>query len=248
MKSKLSNGRLKHYLIIFSVILFLGYGKLFFANAYEVIPLEHGGELSGRILITGQPRLTPPHRVKIDANYCGPEIENESNKVNDEKQDLANTVVSLEGITRGKKHLPTTIPLEMIKCQFRPHIFTGVIGNTYGLFNRDPLLHNVHLRSGDDTIFSIALYPNGKKIVKPLTQPGVINVKCEIHSFMSATMVIFDDPYFNVTNQNGEYTISDIPAGNYIVRIRHEGILASEKEVTINAATQTNLSVKLSFP
>ncbi|MFI5305036.1 MAG: carboxypeptidase regulatory-like domain-containing protein [Nitrospiria bacterium] len=245
---KLFARRTKRYLIIYSVILFLGHGKLFSANAYQVIPIEHGGELSGKILITGQPRSTPPHQAKSDANYCGPEIEYESNKVNVENLGLANTVVSLEGISRGKKHLPSTIPLEMIKCQFRPNIFTGVVGDNYGLFNRDPLLHNVHLRSGDTTIFNIALYPNGKKIVKPLTQPGVINVKCEIHPFMSATMVIFDHPYFTVTNQNGEYTISDIPAGKYMVRIWHEGISTSEKEVTINAATQTNLSVELSFP
>jgi len=245
---KLPAGRIKRHLIIYSVILLLGHGKLFSAKAYQVIPLEHGGELSGRILITGHPRSTPPRQAKSDAYYCGREIENESNKVSVENQELANTVVSLEGITRGKKHLPSTSPLEMIKCQFRPHTFTGVVGDTYGLFNRDPLLHHVHLRSGETTIFNIALYPNGKKIVKPLTQPGVINVKCKIHPFMSTTMVIFDHPYFGVTNQNGEYTISDIPAGMHIVRIWHEGISLSEKEVTINAATQTSLSVELSFP
>jgi polysaccharide lyase family 4-like protein len=54
----------------------------------------------------------------------------------------------------------------------------------------------------------------------------------------------YDHPYFTFTNQNGEYTISDIPAGKYIVRIWHEGISVSEKEVTINAAIQTNLSVE----
>ncbi|MFI5305075.1 MAG: carboxypeptidase regulatory-like domain-containing protein [Nitrospiria bacterium] len=247
MKNTSSENR-KLFLMINSIILIWGLGCLASAGAYEAISVEHGGELVGKILFKGNRPPKTLHQVKSNADYCGSEIEDDPYKVHLENRGLANVVISLEGISKGKIHVPSIIPLEMVKCRYSPRIFTGVVGDSFGLLNQDPILHNSHLRIEDATLLNIALYPNGKKIVKPLTQSGTIQVKCEIHPFMSATMVIFDHPYFAVTNQNGDYTISDIPAGNYKVKIWHEGVPVIEKEVTIHPAMKTNLSVELSLP
>lgn len=244
----ISGGNRILFLITKLFILFIGFGFVSFANAYDTIPVEHGGELFGTVLFKGDPHAKTLYQVKNDADYCGSEIEDNTYEVNLKNQGLANVVISLEGINQGKRHDPSTIPIEMIKCRYSPHILPGVVGDSYGLLNKDPILHNAHFRIEDATLLNVALFPNGRKIVKPSTQPVIINVKCEIHPFMSATMVIFDHPYFAITNQMGEFKISDIPAGNYKVKIWHEAIPISEKEVTINSAMKSNLSVDLSLP
>ncbi|MBI3604429.1 MAG: carboxypeptidase regulatory-like domain-containing protein [Nitrospirae bacterium] len=217
------------------------------AQAYEGIVVAKGGELAGNIKAKGAAPENEVHKVIHNPEYCGDSISEETYLVNPENNGLQNTVVSLEGITKGKKHDPATLVLENLKCRFVPHVLAGMAGDSYEIRNGDPILHNTHLRLEGTTILNVAMPENGKNIKKPLTQSGTIGIKCDAHPFMTGALWVFDHPYFAVTDKNGEFKISDIPPGTYKVTIWHEGVPIKEKEVTIAPGGKTNLSADLSL-
>ncbi len=216
-------------------------------QAYEGGVVAKGGELAGSIKAKGEAPQNEVHKVMHNSEYCGDSISEDTYLVNPGNNGLQNVVISLEGITKGKKHDPATLILENLKCRFVPHILAGMAGDSYEIRNGDPVLHNTHLRFEGTTILNVAMPENGKNIKKPLTQTGMILAKCDAHPFMNGAIWVFDHPYFAVTDKNGEFKISDIPPGTYKVKIWHQGSLVKEKEVTITPGGKTNLSADLSF-
>ena len=226
-----------------SLVLFLGKSPASFA--YEGVPVDKGGELSGTIKFKGEPPVNPAHKVLHNPEYCGESVTDETFLINSENRGIQNVVLSIEDIDRGKKHTPETVVLENHKCHFVPHILTGMVGDSYEIKNSDPVLHNTHLRFEGATVLNVAMPPNGKNIIKPLTQAGVINAKCDAHTFMTGAIVVTKNPYFSVTDKNGGYQISDIPPGHYKLKIWHEGLPVKEKEISIKPNEKVNLSMEV---
>ena len=47
-------------------------------------------------------------------------------------------------------------------------------------------------------------------------------VACSIHPWMNAWLVVRDNPYFAVSNQDGDLEIKNLPAGEWTVQFWHE--------------------------
>jgi hypothetical protein len=54
-------------------------------------------------------------------------------------------------------------------------------------------------------------------------RPGVVRVFCDIHSHMSAFVLVFNHPFFNVTNPDGRFELPSVPPGTYTVVGWYEG-------------------------
>ena len=218
------------------------------AIAYDVIPVEDGGELSGTIKLRGELPQIMPLKVDRDPAYCGTTVPDNSLIINPANKGIENVVVSLEGIHQGKKHAPEILVLENTKCHFEPHILAGVVEDLLEIKNSDPVMHNTHLRlEGEGTILNMALPPGINPIRKSLTTAGMINANCDAHRFMKARILVFDHPYFSVTGKNGEFKISNIPPGHYKIKVWHEMLPVKEQEVTIAANGKTDLSLELNL-
>lgn len=231
--------------LMIGLSLALFFGKTPAAVAYEEITVEKGGELSGTIKLKGEAPGLRPHKVTHNSEFCGSTVDDETYLINSANKGLQNVVVSFEEIARGKKHDPGTIVLENTRCRFVPHILAGMEGDSYEIKNSDPVLHNTHLRFNGATILNVAMPAGGRNIKKPLTNAGLINAKCDAHTFMTATILVAKNPYFAITDKDGAYKIADIPAGRYKVKIWHEDMPVKEKEVTIKPNENVNLSMEL---
>ena len=55
-------------------------------------------------------------------------------------------------------------------------------------------------------------------------RPGIVRVFCEIHSHMSAVVRIFDHRWFTVPNEDGTYTIDDVPPGDHTLVVFREPV------------------------
>ena len=49
-------------------------------------------------------------------------------------------------------------------------------------------------------------------------QPGVVKIYCEIHKHMRSLLVVLDTPWFTETDTNGNFTLTDVPPGDYRLR------------------------------
>ena len=52
-------------------------------------------------------------------------------------------------------------------------------------------------------------------------RPGVVRVFCDIHSHMSATVMVFNHPWFAVPDEQGRFTLADVPPGDREVTAWH---------------------------
>lgn len=213
--------------------------------AYDVIPVHLGGELIGTIKFKGEPPANPSNQVVNNPDFCGSSVQEETFLVNPENRGLENVVISIEDIQHGKKPLFSSVVIENRHCHFVPHVQGAMVGDSYEIRNSDPVLHNTHLHLEGSTLMNIAMPPGGKNVKKSILQAGIINVKCDAHKFMQGWIPVMDNPYFAVTDKEGNYRISGIPPGKYKIKVWHEGLPGTEKEETIFPDKKTELSLDL---
>lgn len=235
------------WLILIFLFILGSFGERLNLYAYTDIPVEKGGELSGTIIFGGESPMNQSAKVIVNPEYCGEIMNEETYLVNPQNKGLENVVISIEGIEKGKRADDQFIFLENSKCRFEPHVQAGMVGNSYEVRNLDPVMHNTHLRQNGQTIFNVAMPPNGRAIKKLLSEAGIVKVTCDAHAFMKGTIYVAENPYFSVTDRDGKYTISNIPPGKYRVRIWHEALPPQEKEVVIPPQRKINLSLEFSL-
>src|SRR5262249_753929 len=81
--------------------------------------------------------------------------------------------------------------------------------------------------------FDLGRYPQGKSKPVHFDTPGIVRVFCEIHSHMSAFILVFSHPYFATTDPEGSYHIDHVPAGAYTVAAWYEGALRETRSVVV---------------
>ena len=106
---------------------------------------------------------------------------------------------------------------------FMPHVLAGTVGTKVSFPNRDPFFHNA-FSNYDGQIFDIGLHGPGTTKELILRRPGVVRVFCNIHPNMSAVIVVLETPYFAVSDAAGNFTLSDVPNGDYYVKVFHERV------------------------
>src|SRR5712692_1381132 len=62
---------------------------------------------------------------------------------------------------------------------------------------------------------------------------------------MQGNVIVVDNPYYAVTDENGKFSIADLPPGKYQVKIWHEYVGELSREVTVTAKTETALDADL---
>jgi plastocyanin len=104
---------------------------------------------------------------------------------------------------------------------FEPHLLVVTRGSTVDFPNHDPWFHNVFsLFNGKR--FDLGLYEAGTSRTVHFDREGVSFIFCNIHPEMSAVVVVLGSPYFATTNKQGDFTIPDVPAGRYTLRVWNE--------------------------
>ncbi len=134
------------------------------------------------------------------------------------------------------------LTLDQVNLTFVPHVLPLLVGTTVAFPNRDEVRHNV-FSSSRARRFNLGTYSRG--VVKYVTfdQPGEVALLCNVHSEMSAYVVVVETPYFAVTEKDGSYTIKNVPPGNYVLKIWHESLKPQSKEIQV----PTSGSVEVDF-
>jgi plastocyanin len=107
--------------------------------------------------------------------------------------------------------------------RFVPHVLAIVAGTWVDFPNNDRTYHNVFsLSKGNE--FNLGRYASGRSRAFRFERPGVVRVFCEIHSHMSAFILVFAHRFFAVTDDDGRYRIDGIPPGTYTLAVWNETV------------------------
>lgn len=104
---------------------------------------------------------------------------------------------------------------------FQPHLLAIPAGTTVDFPNFDPIFHNA-FSNYNGQIFDIGLYPPSSSRSVTFSREGVVRVFCNIHSTMSAVIVVLRSPHFAETSAGGDFQIGRVPDGSYRLRFYHE--------------------------
>lgn len=212
-----------------------------------------GGEITGTVILKGTPpkekEITP---LKEDAN-CGKlhaEMPTTHFYVTDSKGELADVVVSLEGVS-GKSTGASAPPAELDQkgCEYVPQILAVQTDQKIVIKNSDPVLHNVHdlPNVAGNKEQNMAQMPGGADLTFSFSKPeDFLKFKCDVHPWMFAWVSVFDHPYFAVSGKDGTFKIGNVPPGKYKIRAMHRkaGSVTQEVEVTDAAPAKVDFTLE----
>jgi plastocyanin len=115
---------------------------------------------------------------------------------------------------------------------FVPHVLAVTAGTLVDFPNGDATYHNVFSLSRAAS-FDLGRYARGRSKSVRFDRPGIVRVFCDIHSHMSAFVLVFNHDYYASTAPDGTYRINDVPPGDYTVAAWNEVLAPTSRPVTI---------------
>jgi plastocyanin len=198
---------------------------------------EPPGSIEGHVSLTTRMRGVPigtnayaPRRITHQAPPTVPE--------------MRSVVVYLKDVPFTAALPATRTQIKQTEESFSPRVAAVTKGSTVDFPNFDPYFHNVFSLSGAGT-FDLGRYPEGQSRSRQFTRPGLVKVYCHIHSQMSATILVLDHPYFAIPDEGGQFTIPQVPAGEYTLVGWHERVGEQTSRITVTSARSTRVSVSL---
>jgi len=165
------------------------------------------------------------------------------------QNEFVNVVVSVEDIELSDAELGTLrssreIPvIDQKDMTFRPHVLPIVIGTTVDFPNSDPLFHNVY-SNNEPKRFDLGMYPKGQSKQIAFEEPGIVELRCKVHSEMQAFILIKKNPYFAVVERDGTFRIENVPPGSHTIEFWHPKAESIAQEVAVEAGSTAELSVQ----
>jgi len=105
--------------------------------------------------------------------------------------------------------------------EFIPHVLAVTVGTVVDFPNDDTKFHNVFSLSRVKT-FDLGRYPVGHSKSVQFDKAGIVPISCDIHTHMSAYVLVFNHPYFAVADDDGRYAIANVPPGSYTLKVWSE--------------------------
>lgn len=160
-----------------------------------------------------------------------------SNEVEVKDGKLKNVLVRITKGLEGKSYtdVPTEpVFLDQIGCLYEPRVIATRVGQKVEFINSDALFHNVRSLTQSNEIFNVSMPNKNDRFTKVFEKPELfVQTKCSVHPWMSAYIAVVEHPFFSVTNSSGEFSIKNLPPGNYTLEIWHEIFGAQTKDLTV---------------
>lgn len=160
-------------------------------------------------------------------------------------QRLSNAVIHIERAEGTFQPPQETAIMDQRSLTFVPHVLPILVGTTVDFLNSDGVLHNLHAFVRGATLFNIALPKYLKKKSVVFHQEGSVLLLCDVHHEMSAYILVLQNPYFVLTNEEGTFTIKDVPPGRYTVKTWHENLKPQSQEVELTEGQTATIHFKL---
>ena len=93
--------------------------------------------------------------------------------------------------------------------------------------------------------FDLGRYPQGESKEVVFDKPGIIEVGCEVHEFMSGIILVSENPYHAVVSEDGTFTIEGVPPGDYTLTVWHVEHRPLERSVTVTDGGTARIEVEL---
>ncbi|MBC8025552.1 MAG: methylamine utilization protein [Steroidobacteraceae bacterium] len=158
---------------------------------------------------------------------------------------LAGAVMTLEA---QAPTLPPIAPLQAVMDQidlaFAPDVLVVPVNSSVRFPNSDAVSHQVYSFSSARK-FQLPLYRGKPYPPVAFDEPGIVTLGCNIHDRMLAYIVVTAAPYFGRTDAAGHWSVSDLPAGRYLLTLWHPLLNEGQAPGRVVEMTQEHESLEL---
>lgn len=175
-----------------------------------------------------------------------------------------------DGVIRGKVKLPAgsdagavfvylkgtgltrTVPKKPIVVrqknkQFGPRVIAVVRGTTVEFPNDDRIMHNVFSRSAGNT-FDLGHYKRGSSKSVTFNKAGTVDIYCNIHPNMAATVLVADNDFVVPLGADGSFALGRVPPGRYEVVAWMPASVTKPIAVEVKAGATAEVALELAPP
>jgi len=189
--------------------------------------------ISGKVVLKGKAPAGEPIHFASDpvclAQHPGMALDNTVQV--DGKNGLINVLVYVKEGAGNYPAPSNAITLTQMGCQYAPHVFGIQVNQKLEILNDDPTFHNVHAIPVLNDAFNFNQMSKGVVTEKIFTKPEVpVRFKCDVHYWMHCMAGVFSHPFFAVTNADGTFQITSLPAGSYTLAAFQEKLGESDPQ------------------
>jgi plastocyanin len=136
--------------------------------------------------------------------------------------------------------------MDQRNLEFVPQVLPILVGATVDFPNNDKVDHNVFSMSRTKK-FNLGSYPAGESKSVVFDKPGIVELRCDVHAEMAAYILVMKNPYFAVTDKQGQFEIpdsshleqtgltglKDLAPGKYFIKSWHQKLKSQKKAVVV---------------
>jgi plastocyanin len=204
--------------------------------------LVWGAEQAGTGSITGSVKLTTSRGAPLATSPYG--RRGVAPKRTTSGPDTRNVVIYVNGLRPSAAPAPMRAKIVQRDEQFIPQVTAVTVGSTVDFPNEDPFFHNVFSLSKAAT-FDLGRYPSGSNRARTLPRTGIVKVFCDIHSHMTALIMVLDHPWFTIPADDGSFTMPSVPVGELTLVAWHERIGERRERVRVLPGQTARVSFTL---
>ena len=217
---------------------------------------EGPGTLVGRVVLDGAYDALPSLYVKgadiKDKEVCAAEDIPDERLVLGEGRGVKNVFVFMKKAPKGSPKPSSAEPVifDQKNCRFLPHCMIVPVGATLKVLSGDDVAHNTHTNPARNNGVSSLVAANDREGQWELVCTSAENpfsVTCDFHSWMKAYHLPLDHPYGAVTDDNGNFEITDVPAGEHDFVVWHEAangnFVERKLKVKVSAGQKTEIEI-----
>jgi carboxypeptidase family protein len=217
------------------------------------IQTASAAEISGKVKLNGTPKPEADLKDVVAGSTCGPVVHKQLTTrhfVVGADKGLANVFVYIkQGASPTPPAADSKPVLDQVDCQYEPYVMGLVVNQKLAIKNSDTIMHNVHATPKVNKEFNFAQVTKGQVNEKAFDKTEVlVRMKCDVHPWMFAYIGVLDHPYFSVTDKDGSFKISNLPAGKYTIEAYHLKAGSKSQEITVTADDKKTVDFELQAP
>jgi hypothetical protein len=178
-----------------------------------------------------------------DSQICSQQgLLDESLVVDAKSRGIRSVVAWVEGVQSA---LPPAAPpiLDNKGCRYEPHVVVVQLGQKVTIRNSDKILHTSAAIKDGQAIFNFALPLQGQQRAKALKQPGLHQVVCDVHPWMTAWAMVLEGAPAATSDTSGRFRITGVPPGKHRLRLWHETLGERTLDVEVQAGGEVKVAV-----
>ena len=158
---------------------------------------------------------------------------------------LKDTIVYIENVPSTFELPKEHAVIDQKNMTFIPHILPLLRGTTVDFLNSDIIQHNVYSPDAVADNMNLGTWLKGETRSFTFNKLGVASIRCNVHVDMLAYVLVLQNPYFARVNNDGSFSVANVPEGKYNVKLWSERLKAGDQQVEVKAGVPSTVEFEL---